>query len=146
MEIQEVVLEQQSMRKRIGVLEQKQAVSDLLTQQSIETSKELSTTLKDFGITLVNISNSLSRSDERMEEMGKVISKIDHKVDCLEANVENRVDELEGDFCDKVSGLHQKIEIVEEKGKFDFIQYIKQNFIQIVIASGVAAYIITNAL
>ena len=144
MDIQELALEQQSLRKRVGVLEQKQAVSDILAQQSIETTKELSLTLKEFSITLVNINNSLARSDEKIEEMSKIISKIDGKVSSLEENFEEKVDCLEANISKDVGVLKDRIDTVEEKGKFDFILYVKQNFVTIMLALGALAYIITN--
>lgn len=141
MDIQELALEQQSLRKRVGVLEQKQAVSDILAQQSIETTKELSLTLKEFSITLVNINNSLARSDEKIEEVSKIISKIDSKVSSLEENFEEKVDCLEANLSKDVGVLKQKIEEVEEKGKFDFILYVKQNFIKILLILGAIGYV-----
>lgn len=144
MDIQELALEQQSLRKRVGVLEQKQAVSDILAQQSIETTKELSLTLKEFSITLVNINNSLARSDEKIEEVSKIISKIDSKVSSLEENFEERVDCLEANLSKDVGVLKQKIEEVEEKGKFDIILYIKQNFIKIILIAGALGYVVSQ--
>ena len=146
MDIQELALEQQSLRKRVGVLEQKQAVSDILAQQSIETTKELSLTLKEFSITLVNINNSLARSDEKIEEMSKIISKIDCKVSSLEENFEEKVDCLEANLSKDVGVLKQKIEEVEEKGKFDFILYVKQNFIKILLILGAIGYVASQLI
>lgn len=146
MDIQELALEQQSLRKRVGVLEQKQAVSDILAQQSIETTKELSLTLKEFSITLVNINNSLARSDEKIEEMSKIISKIDGKVSSLEENFEEKVDCLEANLSKDVGVLKQKIEEVEEKGKFDFILYVKQNFIKILLILGAIGYVASQLI
>jgi len=143
-DIQELALEQQSLRKRVGVLEQKQAVSDILAQQSIETTKELSLTLKEFSITLVNINNSLARSDEKIEEVSKIISKIDSKVSSLEENFEEKVDCLEANLSKDVGVLKQKIEEVEEKGKFDFILYVKQNFIKILLILGAIGYVVSQ--
>ena len=144
MDIQELALEQQSLRKRVGVLEQKQAVSDILAQQSIETTKELSLTLKEFSITLVNINNSLARSDEKIEEVSKIISKIDCKVSSLEENFEEKVDCLEANLSKDVGILKQKIEEVEEKGKFDIVLYIKQNFIKIILIAGALGYVVSQ--
>ena len=144
MDIQELALEQQSLRKRVGVLEQKQAVSDILAQQSIETTKELSLTLKEFSITLVNINNSLARSDEKIEEVSRIISKIDGKVSSLEENFEEKVDCLEANLSKDVGVLKQKIEEVEEKGKFDFVLYVKQNFIKILLTLGGLGYVISQ--
>lgn len=144
MDIQELALEQQSLRKRVGVLEQKQAVSDILAQQSIETTKELSLTLKEFSITLVNINNSLARSDEKIEEVSRIISKIDCKVSSLEENFEEKVDCLEANLSKDVGVLKQKIEEVEEKGKFDIVLYIKQNFIKIILIAGALGYVVSQ--
>ena len=144
MDIQELALEQQSLRKRVGVLEQKQAVSDILAQQSIETTKELSLTLKEFSITLVNINNSLARSDEKIEEVSRIISKIDCKVSSLEENFEEKVDCLEANLSKDVGILKQKIEEVEEKGKFDIVLYIKQNFIKIILIAGALGYVVSQ--
>lgn len=144
MDIQELTLEQQSLRKRVGVLEQKQAVSDILAQQSIETTKELSLTLKEFSITLVNINNSLARSDEKIEEVSRIISKIDCKVSSLEENFEEKVDCLEANLSKDVGVLKQKIEEVEEKGKFDIVLYIKQNFIKIILIAGALGYVVSQ--
>lgn len=141
MDIQELALEQQSLRKRVGVLEQKQAVSDILAQQSIEITKELSLTLKEFSITLVNINNSLARSDEKIEEVSRIISKIDNKVSSLEENFEEKVDCLEANLSKDVGVLKQKIEEVEEKGKFDFVLYVKHNFIKILLILGAIGYV-----
>lgn len=143
-EQQELLNEIQRVQKRLGVIEQKQAVNDVLTQQSIETTKELSLTLKEFSVTLINISNSLSRSDERMQEMGKVISKIDEKVDILEQNLDGKVSDLEEDMDKRVHDLSCKIEEVEDKSKFDILLYVKQNFVKILLVLGGIAYVVSQ--
>lgn len=133
MDIQELKEGQKEMGQRIGCLEQDMAVSKTLMQQNIETNKELSSTLKEFSKTLIDINSSLSHNSEKIEEMGGVISKIDCKINSLETVIDTKVEQLE-----------ERIDIVEEKDKFDIMLYIKENFVKIVVAVGVGVYVISK--
>ena len=88
------------------------ATNNLLTKQSIETTNKLSETMDRVSDTMIKLSSGIEQS--------------------------NRVS---SELSNKVSGLEDRFDTLEEKTKFDILQCLKQNWIVIVTTCGLLIYL-----
>ena len=87
--------------------------NNLLTQQSIDTTKQLSETMDSIKETMIKLANGIDMSNKTSNELSG-----------------------------KVSGLEKRFDTLEDKSKFDIGQFIKNNWVNIIVLFGVLAYTI----
>ena len=87
--------------------------NNLLTQQSIDTTKQLSETMDSIKETMIKLANGIDMSNKTSNELSG-----------------------------KVSGLEKRFDTLEDKSKFDIGQFIKNNWVSIIVQFGVLAYTI----
>ena len=97
--------------------------NSLLTQQAIENSKKLSETMDSVKEAMIRISESVNNTNKIYTDLSDNVDELTNKVDNLDEKVEKRIDNI------------------EDKGKFDIIGYIKNNFITIIMFAGAIIYI-----
>ena len=87
--------------------------NNLLTQQSIDTTKQLSDTMDSIKETMIKLANGIDMSNKTSSELSG-----------------------------KVSGLEKRFDTLEDKSEFDIGQFIKNNWVNIIVLFGVLAYTI----
>ena len=87
--------------------------NNLLTQQSIDTTKQLSETMDSIKETMIKLANGIDMSNKTSNELSG-----------------------------KVSGLEKRFDTLEDKSKFDIGQFVKNNWVSIIVLFGVLAYTI----
>ena len=87
--------------------------NNLLTQQSIDTTNKLSETMDSIKETMIKLANGIDMSNKTSNELSG-----------------------------KVSGLEKRFDTLEDKSKFDIGQFIKNNWVSIIVLFGVLAYTI----
>lgn len=93
--------------------------NNILTKQSIDVTRKLSDTMDSVKDAMVNIGNKLGETERTNQELKK-------SVQCLSGKFEK---------------LETKVEESEDRGKFDYLLWFKQNFIALIMAGGVIGYI-----
>lgn len=93
--------------------------NNILTKQSIDVTRKLSDTMDSVKDAMVNIGNKLGETERTNQELKK-------SVQCLSGKFEK---------------LETKVEESEDRGKFDYLLWFKQNFIALIMAAGVIGYI-----
>ena len=87
--------------------------NNLLTQQSIDTTNKLSETMDSIKETMIKLADGIDMSNKTSNELSG-----------------------------KVSGLEKRFDTLEDKSKFDIGQFVKNNWISIIVLFGVLAYTI----
>ena len=87
--------------------------NNLLTQQSIDTTNKLSETMDSIKETMIKLANGIDMSNKTSNELSG-----------------------------KVSGLEKRFDTLEDKSKFDIGQFVKNNWVSIIVLFGVLAYTI----
>ena len=87
--------------------------NNLLTQQSINTTNKLSETMDSIKETMIKLANGIDMSNKTSNELSG-----------------------------KVSGLEKRFDTLEDKSKFDIGQFVKNNWVSIIVLFGVLAYTI----
>lgn len=93
--------------------------NNILTKQSIDVTRKLSDTMDSVKEAMVNISNKLGETERTNQELKT-------SVQCLSSKFEK---------------LETKVEENEDRGKFDYLLWFKQNFIALIMTGGVIGYI-----
>lgn len=96
--------------------------NSLLTQQAIETSRKLSDTMENVREAMIKISESIATTNKISTDLAHNMDDLANKVNKLDEKVEDRIDG------------------VENKSKIDVVEWLKGNFITIIMAVGVLLY------
>jgi len=101
-------------------------VNSLLTQQSIDSAKELSQTLQSVKTTMVQISSNMEKMAENSVDLS------------------NDVKDVKNDMNSFKSEVNEKIEEINDKSTIDWQLWIKQNWFGFVLGLGALGYAISQ--
>ena len=104
--------------------------NNLLTQQNIETSKELSNTMSTIKDTMITMTESIKHSN-------KVSEDLSHNVDKLS----NQIKSVDEKFEQKVNETNDKIKSIDDKSKIDIVEVQKES-----IKGELIKYFVTGGL
>ena len=107
--------------------------NNILTKQSIETSKQLSEAMDSFKETMIEMGQSLKDGNRISSELAETVKNLNDKVD----NVENKM-------SSKFSEFDSRIESIDDKSKIDILTWIKNNWFGCVMGIGALVYVITQ--
>ena len=107
--------------------------NNILTKQSIETSKQLSEAMDSFKETMIEMGQSLKDGNRISSELAETVKNLNDKVD----NVENKM-------STKFSEFDSRIESIDDKSKIDILTWIKNNWFGCVMGIGALVYVITQ--
>lgn len=107
--------------------------NNILTKQSIETSKQLSEAMGSFKETMIEMGQSLKDGNRISSELAETVKNLNDKVD----NVENKM-------SSKFSEFDSRIESIDDKSKIDILAWIKNNWFGCVMGIGALVYVITQ--
>lgn len=97
--------------------------NSLLTQQAIDSSKKLSDTMDNVKEAMIRISESITNTNRISTDLADSVDDLADKVNRLDEKVDDRINNI------------------ENKAKFDIIDWLKSNFVTIIMAVGVLVYI-----
>lgn len=100
--------------------------NSLLTQQAIDSSKKLSDTMDNVKEAMIRISESITNTNKISTDLANSVDDLSNKVNKLDEKVDDRINNI------------------ENKSKFDILEWIKNNFITIIMAVGILIYIYKN--
>ena len=107
--------------------------NNILTKQCIESNDKMSNTLDTLKDTMIEVAQSVKDSNRVTSELASTVKDLNDKV----KNVENTMDK-------KFDEVNERMEVIDDKGKFDIINFIKNNFISILVGVGALIYAINK--
>jgi len=117
--------------KQIAKLNEKLHQTDLklernntITEQSTKAIEKMTDTMDSVKEAMIDISTKLSITERTNQELKENVENLNGKFERLETKVDDKVD------------------LIEEKGKFDYLLWIKQNFVSLVIAGSLIGYML----
>lgn len=113
-----------TLTERVAELQSTRPFLRELVERNVASNEKLGETLHEVQI-------SMAHMNEKMDIQAKAFE--DLKAEMGEANKKTN---------DKIASLDKKVEAIEEKGKFDFVEYIKSNLPWIICILGLGmAYV-----
>lgn len=97
--------------------------NSLLTQQAIDSSRKLSDTMDNVKEAMIRISESITNTNKISTDLANSVDDLANKVNRLDEKVDDRINNI------------------ENKSKFDILDWVKSNFVTIIMAIGVVLYI-----
>lgn len=115
-----------SLTQKVIELESTRPFLQELVERNIASNEKL-------GETLHEVQLSMTRMNDKMDAQSKAFEEL--KLEMGEANRKTN---------DKIASLDKKVEAIEEKGKFDFIGYIKSNLPWVICVFGLGLAYASN--
>lgn len=131
---------------KVMQLDKSIAVYSAIFERNLQIQEKLSTaidrlteTTSGLQRTLIGVLQDIKRNAEAQEQNSLKIGEI-------EVATDKKINELETKLHGKLETLDVKLNTVDDKGKFDFIKFLKENFISVtmfvyIIVDGVKSYL-----
>lgn len=103
---------------RVARLEEAQPFLKDMMERSTESNERLADALHGLETTMVSLNSKIDAQSTALEEL---------KADLDNANQET---------ANKIAGINKRVSAVEERSKFDIMEYLKKNFHWIVVILG----------
>lgn len=103
---------------RVTALETKEPILQQMLDRSIASSENLANTLKEVELAMVTLTSKIDTQSNALEE------------------VRQNLDEVNKKTKEHFKTIDNKINVIEEKSKFDIAEYIKKNLPWIIIILG----------
>lgn len=121
----------EKMEEKVFQLDKNISIYSVIFEKNLQIQEKLSASIDRLtettaGLkgTMIELQNESKRNAETQADNVRKISKI-------EEQTELKVDAIEKELQKKLEGLSKEIDKVEDFGKFDFLKYIRKNFIAI---------------
>lgn len=114
------------LQKDVAEIKATQPLLQKTLERNIETQEKLSNTLHEVQLSLVSIVNKLQDQSEDIDEIKK------------------EMDSNRNSINNKISLVKEKIESVDEEGKFNIRTFLKNYFPWIVVMVGIGANLISK--
>ena len=107
--------------------------NNILTKQCTESNEKLSTTLETLKSTMIEVAQSVKDSNKVTSELTSTVKDLNDKV----KNVENTMDK-------KFDEVNERMEVIYDKGKFDWMLFLKHNAVGILLGIGALIYALSQ--
>ena len=107
--------------------------NNILTKQCTESNDKMSNTLDTLKDTMIEVAQSVKDSNRVTSELTSTVKDLNDKVKNVESTMDKKFDEV-----------NERMEVIDDKGKFDIINFIKNNFISILVGVGALIYAINK--
>lgn len=114
------------LQKDVAEIKATQPLLQKTLERNIETQEKLSNTLHEVQLSLVSIVNKLQDQSEDIDEIKK------------------EMDSNRNSINNKISRVEEKIESIDEEGKFNIRTFLKNYFPWIVVIVGIGANLISK--
>lgn len=100
-----------------------------MIERNIASNEKLSDTLHEVQMSMV-------RMNEKMDEQSEALLSMRTEFEESNKKTNERIGAVERNASDKINAVNDRVEAVEEKGKFDIHLYIKNNWPWIICILG----------
>lgn len=100
-----------------------------LIKRNIKTNEELSKTLNGVQMSMV-------RMNEKMDEQSEALVSMKQEFEEANKKTNEKIENVKKYTAEKIQAVDSRVDEVEEKGKFDFLLWIKSNWPWIVCVLG----------
>ena len=122
-----------NIKEDIGQIKIDLNTNNLLTQQSIDANNKLSNVIDTMRDTMIEMAQSVKDSNRVTSELASTVKDLNDKVKNVESTMDKKFDEV-----------NERIEVIDDKGKFDWMLFLKHNAVGILLAIGALIYALSQ--
>lgn len=108
-----------------------------MIRRNVGTNEKLVETLQEVQISMVKM-------NEKMDEQSMAIAAMKQEFEVANAETHEKIEAVDKRAAEEIAKVGERVEEVEEKGKFDIHLFIKSNWPWILILLGVGFYTISK--
>ena len=106
---------------------------NILTKQCTESNEKLSATLETLKSTMVEIAQSVKDSNKVTSELTATVKSLNDKVNNVESTMGTKFNEV-----------NERMDAIDDKSKFDIVEFLKHNIIGILLGVGALIYALSQ--
>lgn len=78
--------------------------------------------------TLQEMQNTMVAMNERMETQSKAVEDVKHELTAIAKHTDEKIENVEKQTNAKIKAVDDRVDQVEDKGKFDIMQFFRDNW------------------
>lgn len=117
---------------RLTKIESTRPFLEDMIERNIASNEKLANTLQEVQISMVKM-------NEKMDEQSEALRTMKQEFEQANAATNRKIEEVDKKATDGITQVGERIEEVEEKGKFDIFEFIKKNWPWILVLLGLGA-------
>lgn len=122
---------------RVTKLESTRPYLEEMIERDIKSNEHLAETLQDVQVSMTKMNTKMDENAKALEEMREQF------YEASKATAE-RIDKIDKDTTASIKAVSQKVDGIEDKTKFDILDYIKKNWPLILILLGIGGMAISS--
>lgn len=122
---------------RVTKLESTRPYLKEMIERDIKSNEHLAETLQDVQVSMTKMNTKMDENAKALEEMREQFSETS------KATAE-RIDKIDKDTTASIKAVSKKVDGLEDKTKFDILDYIKKNWPLILILLGIGGMAISS--
>lgn len=107
--------------------------NNILTKQCIDSNDKMSNTLDTLKDTMIEVAQSVKDSNRVTSELASTVKDLNDKVKNVESTMDKKFDEV-----------NERMEVIDDKGKFDWVLFLKHNLVGILLGIGALIYALSQ--
>lgn len=114
---------------RLTKIESTRPFLEEMIERNVASNEKLANTLQEVQISMVKM-------NEKMDEQSEALKTMKKEFEQANATTNKKIEEVDKKATDGIIQVGERIEEVEEKGKFDIFEFIKKNWPWILVLLG----------
>lgn len=115
--------------------------NNILTENCIKSNEKMSATLDSVRETMIIISESVKQSNTVSKELADSVKSLGGQVTKLDDKMEEKFIEVDDKINSADKEVNKKINEINDKSKFDILDFVRQNWVAIIIGAGILGYL-----
>ena len=107
--------------------------NNILTRQCTESNEKLAQTMDTLKTTMIEVAQSVKDSNKVTSELATTVKNLNDKVNNVESTMGKKFNEV-----------NERIEVIDDKGKFDWMLFLKHNAVGILLGIGALIYALSQ--
>ena len=129
---------------RLKAIEETRPFLKEMIERNIKSYEQLSKTLHEVQLTMTKLSDKMDEQSDAIEKMNKDFERATEDTNQRIDSVNKKVEDMETKHDKEVNIISSEVEKIEDKSKFDIMDFFRKNFPWIVVLLGLGiAYIST---
>lgn len=123
----------QRSEEKIAQLDKSNAVYSVIFERNLLTQEKLSASIDKLSETTVGLQNTLIGVQKDIKLNYEAQESNSKRISAIESITNSKIIDLEAKLHEKLEKFEDDLNNVDNKGKFDFIKFIKENFLSVIL-------------
>ena len=120
-----------NLEDKINGLDKSVAVYSVISERNLQIQEKLSNSIDKLSDTTAGLQNTLIAMQGEIKKNSDEQERNSQSINRIELATNSKIEGLEIQVQTKIESLKSQLSLVDDKSKFDFVKYLRENFVAI---------------